>query len=142
MDFALSKEQQAIRETARDFARAEFLPHAAKWGEEEIFPVDALRKAASLGFAGIYVREELGGSGLGRLDAVLVFEELAAACPSTAAYLAIQNMVAWLVDRFGNEAQRKKFLPKLVSMAHCAAYCLTEPDSGLGRGRAQNACPA
>ncbi|MDE2228247.1 MAG: acyl-CoA dehydrogenase family protein [Alphaproteobacteria bacterium] len=130
MDFALTEEQRAIRDTAQEFARAEFLPHAARWDEECIFPVEALRKAAALGFAGIYVREASGGAGLGRLEATLVFEELAAACPSTAAYLSIHNMVAWMTDRFGSDAQRTKFLPKLVSMAHCASYCLTEPGSG------------
>jgi alkylation response protein AidB-like acyl-CoA dehydrogenase len=130
MDFDLSEEQRAVRETARDFAQAEFLPHAAHWDENCIFPVDAMRKAAALGFAGIYVRDTSGGSGLGRLEAALIFEELAAACPSTAAYLSIQNMVSWMVDRYGNDAQRAKFLPKLVSMEYCASYCLTEPGAG------------
>lgn len=130
MDFELSEEQRAIRETARDFARTEFLPHAARWDEQGTFPVEALRKAATLGFAAIYVREASGGSGLGRLEAAVIFEELAAACPSTAAYLSIQNMVVWMIDRFGDEAQRARFLPKLVSMEHCASYCLTEPGAG------------
>jgi len=130
MDFELSEEQRAVRETARDFAAAEFLPHAAQWDEECIFPVEALRQAAALGFAGIYVREASGGTGMGRLEAALVFEELAAACPSTAAYLSIHNMVAWMIDRFGDEAQRRKFLPKLLTMAHFSSYCLTEPSAG------------
>jgi len=130
MDFTLTEEQRAIRDTARDFARAEFLPHAAKWDEDCVFPVEALRKAAALGFAGIYVSEESGGAGLGRLEAALIFEELAAADPSTSAYLSIQNMVAWMVDRFGDDAQRKKFAPRLASMASCASYCLTEPGAG------------
>ncbi|HZL59108.1 MAG TPA: acyl-CoA dehydrogenase family protein [Stellaceae bacterium] len=130
MDFELSEEHRAVRETARDFAAAEFLPHAAQWDEECIFPVEALRQAAALGFAGIYVHEASGGTGMGRLEAALVFEELAAACPSTAAYLSIHNMVAWMIDRFGDEAQRRKFLPKLLTMAHFSSYCLTEPGAG------------
>ncbi len=130
MDFTLTEEQRAIRETARDFAEREFRPQAARWDEERIFPVDALRQAAALGFAGIYVREDVGGSGLGRFDAALIFEELAAGCVSTAAYLSIHNMAAWMIDRFGNEAQRRRFLPKLASMAHFASYCLTEPGAG------------
>ncbi|HVC56123.1 MAG TPA: acyl-CoA dehydrogenase family protein [Stellaceae bacterium] len=130
MDFALSTEQQAFQETARQFAEDEWLPHAASWDEREEFPEDALRRAAALGFAGIYVGDEFGGSGLTRLDATLIFEELAAACVSTAAYLSIHNMAAWMIDRFGNAAQRARFLPRLMTMAHFASYCLTEPGSG------------
>jgi alkylation response protein AidB-like acyl-CoA dehydrogenase len=130
MDFGLSEEQRAIRETARDFAEREFRPHAARWDEEQIFPVDALRQAAALGFAGIYVGEDVGGSGLGRVESTLIFEELAAACVSTSAYLSIHNMAAWMIDRFGNDAQRRRFLPKLASMEHFASYCLTEPGAG------------
>ncbi len=130
MDISLSEEQRAFRDTAREFAAQAFAPHAAKWDEEQIFPVEALRAAAALGFGGIYVREDVGGSGLTRLDAALIFEELAAACPSTAAYISIHNMAAWMIDRFGGEAQRKRFCPKLASMQHFASYCLTEPGSG------------
>jgi alkylation response protein AidB-like acyl-CoA dehydrogenase len=130
MDFALSEDQVAFRDTARSFAREQLLPHAPRWDEEKIFPVDALRKAASLGLTGIYVREESGGAQLSRLDAAIVFEELAAADPSTAAYLSIHNMVAWMIDRFGNEAQRQGFLPRLMTAEHFASYCLTEPGSG------------
>jgi alkylation response protein AidB-like acyl-CoA dehydrogenase len=130
MDFTLSDEQRAFQETAREFARDEWLPHAPGWDEREEFPVEALRRAAALGFAGIYVRDQFGGSGLSRLDAALIFEELATACVSTAAYLSIHNMAAWMIDRFGDEAQRARFLPKLMSMAHFASYCLTEPGSG------------
>ena len=130
MDFALSDEQRAFQETARIFAREEWLPYAAGWDESEEFPVEALRRAAALGFAGIYVREEFGGSGLGRIDAAILFEELAAACVSTAAYLSIHNMVSWMIDRFGNDEQRARFLPKLTRMDHLASYCLTEPGSG------------
>ncbi|HET7594513.1 MAG TPA: acyl-CoA dehydrogenase family protein, partial [Stellaceae bacterium] len=130
MDFQLTEEQRAIQETARDFAEREFKPQAARWDEECIFPVDALRQAASLGFAGIYVGEDVGGAGLGRLDAALIFEELATGCVSTAAYLSIHNMAAWMIDRFGNAEQRRRFLPRLASMAHFASYCLTEPGAG------------
>jgi alkylation response protein AidB-like acyl-CoA dehydrogenase len=130
MDFDLSEDQLAFQETARDFARSEWLPHAPSWDRSEEFPIAALRAAASLGFAGIYVGEEIGGSGLKRLDAALIFEELAAACPSTAAYLSIHNMAAWMIDRFGTKEQRARFLPQLMSMAHFASYCLTEPGSG------------
>jgi len=130
MDFTLSDEQRAFQQTARDFARDEWLPFAPSWDAREEFPVEALRKAAALGFAGIYVKDQFGGSGLGRLDAALIFEELATACVSTAAYLSIHNMAAWMIDRFGNEAQRARFLPKLMSMEHFASYCLTEPGSG------------
>jgi alkylation response protein AidB-like acyl-CoA dehydrogenase len=130
MDFELSYEQRAFAETARTFAREEWLPHAPGWDERAEFPVEALRRAAELGFAGIYVGEEFGGSGLGRLDATLIFEELAAACVSTAAYLSIHNMAAWMIDRFGTREQRARFLPQLMTMAHFASYCLTEPGSG------------
>jgi len=130
MDFDLTEDQRAFRETARDFARSEWLPHAPGWDAREEFPVAALRAAAALGFAGIYVKDEFGGSGLTRLDATLIFEELATACASTAAYLSIHNMAAWMIDRFGTAEQRARFLPKLMSMAHFASYCLTEPGSG------------
>jgi alkylation response protein AidB-like acyl-CoA dehydrogenase len=130
MDFDLSDEQRAFEATARQFALVEWLPHAAGWDEREEFPEEALRRAAALGFAGIYVQDEFGGSGLSRLDATIIFEELAAACVSTAAYLSIHNMAAWMIDRFGNAAQRARFLPQLMSMEHFASYCLTEPGSG------------
>jgi alkylation response protein AidB-like acyl-CoA dehydrogenase len=130
MDFSLSDEQRAFQETAREFARTEWLPHAPGWDQREEFPVAALRAAAALGFAGIYVKDEFGGSGLTRLDAAIIFEELATACASTAAYLSIHNMAAWMIDRFGSAEQRARFLPKLMSMAHFASYCLTEPNSG------------
>ncbi len=130
MDFELSLEQRAIRDTAREFAAADMAPHAASWDREAIFPVDALRKAAALGFAGITVKDDVGGAGLGRLDAALIFEELAAGCTSTAAYISIHNMASWMIDSFGSAEQRRRFLPKLVSMAHFASYCLTEPGAG------------
>jgi len=130
MDFELSSEQRAFQATARQFARDEMMPQARDWDESEIFPVEALRKAAALGFGGIYVKEDVGGSALSRLDAALIFEELAQGCTSTAAYISIHNMAAWMIDGFGSETLRKKFLPKLCTMEHFASYCLTEPDSG------------
>ncbi|HTT79594.1 MAG TPA: acyl-CoA dehydrogenase family protein, partial [Stellaceae bacterium] len=130
MDFDLSDEQRAFEETARQFAREAWLPQASGWDEREEFPEAALRAAAGLGFAGIYVGEEYGGSGLARLDATIIFEELAAACVSTAAYLSIHNMAAWMIDRFGTPEQRARFLPRLMTMQHFASYCLTEHGSG------------
>jgi alkylation response protein AidB-like acyl-CoA dehydrogenase len=130
MDFDLSEEQRAIQDTAREFARAEMMPHARDWDEGEVFPVETLRKAAALGFGGIYVKDDVGGSALTRLDATLIFEELAQGCTSTAAYISIHNMAAWMVDAFGDEAQRRRFLPKLCTMEHFASYCLTEPEAG------------
>jgi alkylation response protein AidB-like acyl-CoA dehydrogenase len=134
MDFELSEDQAAFQAVARDFAREALLPQAAEWDEHKIFPVETLRAAAALGFAGIYIGEEFGGSGLGRLDAALIFEELAAADPSTAAYLSIHNMASWMIDRFGSTAQRGQFLPRLMSMVHFASYCLTEPGAGSDAG--------
>src|SRR3954464_14114465 len=130
MDFDLSEEQRAIQNTARDFARAEMMPHAREWDENSTFPVETLRKAAALGFGGIYVREDVGGSALTRLDATIIFEELAQGCTSTAAYISIHNMAAWMIDAFGGDQQRQKFLPNLCTMQHFGSYCLTEPDAG------------
>jgi alkylation response protein AidB-like acyl-CoA dehydrogenase len=130
MDFSLSDDQLAFQSTARDFARGEMMPYARDWDENSTFPVDALRKAAALGFGGIYVKEDVGGSALSRLDATIIFEELAQGCTSTAAYISIHNMAAWMIDAFGQGEQRKRLLPKLCTMEHFASYCLTEPDSG------------
>ncbi|HEY0525126.1 MAG TPA: isobutyryl-CoA dehydrogenase [Stellaceae bacterium] len=130
MDFTLSEDQSAIQAAARAFAQGELLPHAADWDETETFPDEALRDAAALGFAGVYVRDDVGGSALSRLDAALIFEELAAADPSTAAYISIHNMASWMIDSFGSDEQRRRFLPKLTKMEHFASYCLTEPGSG------------
>ena len=130
MDFALSEEQEAIQEMARRFAADELAPHTAKWDEESHFPVDVIRKSAEVGFAGIYTQEDVGGSGLGRLDAALIFEALSEGCTSTAAYISIHNMCCWMIDRFGSDELRQKFCPKLTSMEMIASYCLTEPGSG------------
>ncbi len=130
MDFELSEEQQAFRDAARDFAHDVMMPRARLWDEQSIFPVDELRAAASLGFGGIYVKEDVGGSALSRLDAAIIFEELAQGCTSTAAYISIHNMAAWMIDTFGNDEVRERFLPKLCTMEHFASYCLTEPGAG------------
>jgi alkylation response protein AidB-like acyl-CoA dehydrogenase len=130
MDFELSEEQQAFRDIARGFARDEMMPRAREWDEQSIFPVEQLRAAAALGFGGIYVKEDVGGSALSRLDAAIIFEELAQGCTSTAAYISIHNMAAWMIDSFGSDAVRKRFLPKLCTMEQFASYCLTEPGSG------------
>ena len=130
MNFELTDDQRAIRTLAEDFAAREMAPHAARWDAECVFPIDALRKAASLGFAGLYVRDDVGGAGLGRLEAALVIEALAAACTSTAAYVSIHNMAAWMIDAFGSDEQRRRYLPSLCTMKSFASYCLTEPGSG------------
>jgi alkylation response protein AidB-like acyl-CoA dehydrogenase len=130
MDFDLTEEQRAMQDTARAFAREEMMPYAAQWDEEEFLPVDTLRRAAALGFAGIYVGADVGGSALTRLDATIIFEELAKGCTSTAAYISIHNMVAWMIDAYGSTELRLRFLPELCSMDKLGSYCLTEPDSG------------
>lgn len=130
MNFELSEDQRAFRDMAASFAAEEMAPHAATWDRDCTFPVETLRAAAALGLAAMVVGEEHGGSGLTRLDAALVFEELSRACPSTAAYLSIHNMVAAMIDRFGTEAQKAAHLPALARMDRFAAYCLTEPGSG------------
>ncbi|NBB17676.1 acyl-CoA dehydrogenase [Caulobacter sp. SLTY] len=130
MDFSLTDDQRAIQEMAQAFARAELAPNAARWDEESHFPVDVLRQAAALGFGGVYVKEDVGGSGLTRLDASLIFEALSYGCVPTAAYLTIHNMASWMIDRFGSEDLRQKYLPRLTTMELIASYCLTEPGSG------------
>ena len=130
MDFDLNDEQRAIQSLARDFAASEIAPHAINWDEQKHFPVPTLRAAAALGMAAIYVRPDCGGSGLSRLDAALIFEALAEACPTVAAYLSIHNMAAWMIDAFGSDEQRRRWLPELASMDLLASYCLTEPGAG------------
>lgn len=130
----LTEEQIAIQDMARNFAAEQLAPNAMKWDEEKIFPTDTLREMAGLGFAGIYLKEEHGGSGLSRFDAALIFEALSGGCTSTAAFMTIHNMASWMIDSFGNEAQRAKYLPKLTNMELIASYCLTEPGSGSDAG--------
>lgn len=130
MDFNLSEDQLAIREMVRQFADKEIAPFANEWDEKHYFPVDTLKKAASLGLAAIYVREDVGGTALSRLDSTIIFEELATACPTTAAYLSIHNMVSWLIDTYASETLRQQWLPRLATMDVFSSYCLTEPSSG------------
>ena len=130
MDFNLSEDQRAIEDAARAFAMAELAPHSARWDEDSHFPVDVMRKAAELGFAGLYVREDVGGSSLSRLDASIVFEQLSYGDVSTAAFISIHNMASWMIDRFGSEDLRRRYLPRLTTMELIASYALTEPGSG------------
>lgn len=130
MDAFLNDGQLAFQDTVRSFARDRIAPFAADWDREKTFPVETLREAAKLGLAGLYIPESEGGSGLGRLDAAVVFEELAAACPSTAAYVSIHNMVSWMIASFGNGEQRGRWLPGLMTMDLLSSYCLSEPGSG------------
>jgi alkylation response protein AidB-like acyl-CoA dehydrogenase len=130
LSFTLSEAQEAIREMARHFAAERLAPSALDWDREKFFPVDVIREAASLGMAGIYVREDHGGSGLTRMDAALIFEALATGCPAIGSYISIHNMVAGMIDRFGDAAQKAKYLPRLCSMELLSSYCLTEPSAG------------
>ncbi|XP_052241616.1 isobutyryl-CoA dehydrogenase, mitochondrial-like isoform X1 [Dreissena polymorpha] len=126
----LNDDQKNIQSLAIDFARNELQPNMKKWDEEEFFPVEAMRKAASLGFGAVYCSEKFGGSGMSRLDTSIIFEALAQGCTSTTAYISIHNMCAWMIDEFGNEAQRGRWIPQLASMEKFASYCLTEPNNG------------
>ncbi len=130
MDFAFSEETRAFRDMAAAFARAEFAPHAREWDEGSIFPIETLRAAAALGLGAIYVGDDVGGSGLGRLDAAVIFEELSRGCTSTSAFLSIHNMAAWMIDKWGSAESREKWLPRLATMELVASYCLTEPNAG------------
>ena len=132
--FQLTDEQQAMVHMVRDFAADALAPHAVEWDQTKHFPVDVLREAAALGMGGIYVQEDVGGSGLTRGDAVLIFEELAKGDPSIAAYLSIHNMVAWMIDTFGTDEQRHRWVPDLTTMDALGSYCLTEPDAGSDAG--------
>ena len=130
MHFELNEDQSLIQDVARKFADDRMKPFAAEWDENKHFPEDVLREAAEMGFAGIYTGEAHGGSGMSRLDACLIFEQLSRGCVSTAAYISIHNMCAWMIDSWGDDGQRAKFLPPLMSMEHFASYCLTEPGAG------------
>src|SRR6201993_245350 len=130
MQFTLNEDQIAIRDMARDFAAEKIAPHALRWDEEKHFPVEVMREAATLGIGGVYIRDDVGGSGMTRVDAALIFEALAQGCPTTSAYMSIHNMASWMIDAFGNDAQRRKWLPKLCTMELLASYCLTEPAAG------------
>ncbi len=128
--FVLDDDEKAITETARAFADELLAPNALEWDERKHFPIDVVRKAGSLGMGGIYIGEDVGGSGLRRLDAVRIFEQLATGCPAIAAYISIHNMVAWMIDSYGDDAQRNRWLPGLTSMDLLGSYALTEPGVG------------
>lgn len=130
MDFALNDDQRAIQDMASGFAAERLAPLSASWDENKHFPVDVLREAAGLGFAGIYVNDDVGGSGLSRLDASIIFEALSYGDVPVAAYLTIHNMASWMIDRFGSADLRQRYLPRLTTMELIASYCLTEPGSG------------
>ena len=130
MDFELTEEQRAFAQTARDFAQAEFAPHAAHWDEEGIFPKEAIAKAGELGFCGLYAPEAAGGLALPRLDATLVFEEMAAIDPSTTAFITIHNMATWMLGTWATPAVRDHWGPLLTTGEKLASYCLTEPGAG------------
>jgi len=130
MQFSLSNDQIVFTNTVRTFANNKMAPYANKWDLEKTLPVDVLKDAAALGLAAIYIDEKLGGTGLGRLDAALIFEELSTACPSTAAFLSIHNMAAWMISKYGNKFHHENILKKLISMDYIVSYCLTEPGSG------------
>ncbi|HTU11697.1 MAG TPA: acyl-CoA dehydrogenase family protein [Allosphingosinicella sp.] len=128
--FDLTDEQRQIQEMARQFTADAITPHAAEWDEKHIFPRDTIRAAAELGFGSIYVSEESGGIGLGRLEAALIMEAMAYGCPSTSAFISIHNMASWMIDRFGSQAVKDKYLPQMITMERIGSYCLTEPGSG------------
>jgi butyryl-CoA dehydrogenase len=130
MQFALTEDQIAVRDMARAFATERIAPYALKWDEEKTFPVDTMREAAALGIGGIYIRDDVGGSALTRFDAALIFEALATGCPTVSAFISIHNMAAWMIDAYGSDEQRRKWLPQLCTMEKVASYCLTEPGSG------------
>jgi alkylation response protein AidB-like acyl-CoA dehydrogenase len=128
--FDLTDEQRQIQEMAQQFTADAITPHAAEWDENHVFPRDTIRAAAELGFGSIYVSEESGGIGLGRLEAALIMEAMAYGCPSTSAFISIHNMASWMIDRFGSATVKSKYLPSMVTMERMGSYCLTEPGSG------------
>ena len=128
--FELTDDQLQIQEMARKFTADAITPFAAEWDEKHIFPRDTIREAAELGFGAIYVSEESGGIGLGRLEAALIMEAMAYGCPSTSAFISIHNMAAWMIDRFGSDEVKQKYLPSMIPMERMGSYCLTEPSSG------------
>jgi acyl-CoA dehydrogenase len=128
--FDLTDDQLAIQDMARKFTADQITPNAAKWDEEKHFPRDVVRQAGELGFGAIYISEEMGGINLGRLESALIFEALSYGCPSTAAFISVHNMASWLIDKFGGDEIKQRYLPQLVGMEKLGSYCLTEPSSG------------
>lgn len=130
MNFNLSEEQLSFKTLAGDFAEKEMRDQAEKWDQERVFPIGVIKKSAEIGFCGLYIKEDAGGLALSRLDSSLIFEELSKACPSTTAYISIHNMTAWMIDEFGSDFLRKKFVPSMTKGESLGSYCLTEPWSG------------
>ncbi|NVJ97178.1 MAG: acyl-CoA dehydrogenase family protein [Alphaproteobacteria bacterium] len=130
MDFSLNEDQRAIQDMARNFTADMITPDAHKWDEDKVWPTDVAKAAGELGFGSIYVSEEGGGCGLSRVESVLIFEQLSQGCPSTAAMISIHNMATWMIDQFGNDDQRARFVGDLVTLDKMASYCLTEPGAG------------
>ena len=128
--FDLTDDQLAIQDMARKFTADQITPSAAKWDEEKHFPRDVVRQAGELGFGAIYISEEMGGINLGRLESALIFEALSYGCPSTAAFISVHNMASWMIDKFGGDEIKQRYLPQLVGMEKLGSYCLTEPSSG------------
>ena len=128
--FSLTEDQLAIQEMAQKFTADAITPYAAEWDEKHIFPRDTIKQAADLGFGGIYVSEESGGIGLGRLESALIMEAMAYGCPSTSAFISIHNMASWMIDTFGSQAVKDKYLPDLITMEKISSYCLTEAGAG------------
>jgi isobutyryl-CoA dehydrogenase len=126
----LTNEQKEFQKVALNFAQNEMAPNMREWDEKEIFPKQTMRQAAELGFGGIYIREDVGGSGLSRVDTSVIFEALSTGCVSTTAYISIHNMCGWMIDEFGNETQRRELIPSMCSMDRLSSYCLTEPSAG------------
>lgn len=126
----LTEEQIMIQDSAMNFAKSHLMPNAAEWDEKKHFPKDIIKEAADYGFAGIYVRDDVGGVNLGRMEASLIFEALSTGDVGTAAYISIHNMCAWMIDTYGNDEQRQKFLPDMCTFEKFSSYCLTEPNSG------------
>ncbi len=130
MHFELTEDQTLVQDAARRFAEERLKPNAAQWDEDKFFPLDVMKDSAELGFAGIYTRDDVGGSGMGRVEAALIFEALSRGCVSTAAFISIHNMVSWMIDQWGSDEQRQRWLPDLTAMNMLGSYCLTEPGSG------------
>src|SRR5690606_17314380 len=128
--FELTEDQRAIQEMTQGFAADRVAPNALEWDRERHFPSDVIRETGALGFGGIYVREDVGGSGLGRMDAVLIFEALSTACAGFSSMSSIHSVAAWMIDQFGSREQRERFLPKMTALEWLASYCLTEPGAG------------
>lgn len=128
--FQLTDDQLAIQDMARKFTADRITPHAAQWDEDHHFPRDVVKAAGELGFGAIYISPEMGGNGLGRLEAALIMEAMAYGCPATSAFVSIHNMASWMIDRFGGDEIKARYLPNLITMDTIASYCLTEPGSG------------